>query len=110
MGKIKYHLFFIILTILILLPFPVILGKLVGISIDPISIFAMLLIGSKKYDVKRLIKHTIIFIIPLAAVSEWLYYIAIGDSSIEHLILKVLSLYILLAIANAICILLKKID
>jgi hypothetical protein len=108
MQKIKYHLIFIVLTILILLPFPVLLGKLVGISLDPIAIFAMLIIGSKKYDKNRLIKHTIFFILPLVAISEWIYFTALGDSSIEHLILKTLSLYILLAIANAVYILLKK--
>ena len=108
MQKIKYHLIFIVLTILTLLLFPVLLGKLVAISLDPIAILVMMIIGSKKYDKKRLIKHTIFFILPLVAISEWIYYTAQGHSSFEHLFLKTLSLYVLLAIANAVCIFFKK--
>lgn len=39
MANTKYHIFFVILTILVLFPFSVTLGKLNGISIDPTSIF-----------------------------------------------------------------------
>jgi len=63
MQKIKYHLIFIVLTILTLLLFPVLLGKLVAISLDPIAILVMMIIGSKKYDKKRFFQGTFLRVV-----------------------------------------------